>query len=171
MTHTKDTTTHDKAQIVSALYKWVNSRPGFDPNNYDRAGYLSDSRMVQRQRKDALTLLRAIEWRDSITGDMLAGAFRAFSGRLTWDGEKLSYCAGQYYCTEYRAAACAVLASCLWGWVRDCAMPKPETVQYGSATDRPMSTETRYDGLSAGDWLRRHLRREFGRSIQSRWFD
>lgn len=29
----------------------------------------------------------------------------------------------------------------------------------------------RYDGLSAGDWLRRHFRREFGRGIASRFFN
>ena len=29
----------------------------------------------------------------------------------------------------------------------------------------------RYDGMSAGDWLRRYFRREFGATMQRRWFD
>jgi hypothetical protein len=28
-----------------------------------------------------------------------------------------------------------------------------------------------YDGKSAGDWLRSHFRKEFGRTIANRWFD
>ena len=146
----------------SSTWQWISQRPGLDPCNYDRTGYLADSRTIQRQRRDARELLRAVQLRDSITGDMLAESFRAFSGRLQWDGEKLTYCTGQYWPTEYRAAACAVLADCLWYFVRGHAMPEPTTTKTG---------DTRYDGVSAGDWLRRYFRREFGRGIQSRWFD
>ena len=38
------------------------------------------------------------------------------------------------------------------------------------ASRRPIITE-RYNGKTAGDWLRSSFRREFGRGIQSRWFD
>lgn len=147
-----------KQAICEALRTWINQRPGFDPNNYDRAGYLSDSRMVQRQLHDARELLRAVEL-SSITADALIAAFpQAFSGRLTIGDPttrtaelraklartgdehvrrilrasinseaaapvRIEYCAGQYWCTEYRAAACAVLASALWTYTREECMP------------------------------------------------
>lgn len=37
----------------------------------------------------------------------------SFAGRLSWDGKTLDYCTGQYFCTEYRAAACAGLSLAL----------------------------------------------------------
>ena len=81
----------------------------------------------------------------------------------------LEYCAGQYFPTEYRAAVAAVCASVLWAYMREC-MPVPVVKQYGKAGE-PMETVQLYDGLRAGEWLRRHFRREFGRGIQSRWFN
>lgn len=142
-----------KQAICDVLRTWISQRPGFDPANYDRAGYLSDSRMVQRQLHDARELLRAVEL-SGITADALAAAFpRAYSGRLTITEERrnpcrkthgperpasgcstcvikaacplfeIDYCTGQYWCTEYRAAACAVLASALWEFTREECMP------------------------------------------------
>jgi hypothetical protein len=72
---------------------------------------------------------------------------------LTWDSEKqrLDYCTGQYWPTEYRRAACAVLASALWAYQRDNLKPDPDC--------RP------------GDVLRAHFRKEFGRRIANRWFN
>lgn len=174
-----------KQAICDALRTWINQRPGFDPNNYDRTGYLSDSRTVQRQARDARELLRAVEL-SSITADALIAAFsRAFSGRLQMQFDpagssaaqkpgtvRISYCTGQYWCTEYRAAACAVLASALWKYTREECMPPPEYRQHGSATKPPMCTEAVYGPLkvSAGEWLRFHFRQQFGRGIASRWF-
>jgi hypothetical protein len=34
-----------------------------------------------------------------------------------------------------------------------------------------MRTETLYKGMRAGDWLRKHFRREFGATIANRYFD
>lgn len=123
-----------KTFIMDALRAFVAQRPGFDPRNYDRAGYRSDSRRVTQQRHDFERLAQSVETLDEITADDLIAAFpRAFSGRLTlemWAAEdnkyrtKLDYCTGQYWCTEYRAAACAVLASALWDCQRK-SMPKP----------------------------------------------
>lgn len=85
----------------------------------------------------------------------------------------LDYCTGQYWPTEYRAAACAVLAAALWDYKRSKCMPAPFKV-YGSDHDW-YAFKTSAGGLpkpvSAGDWLRSSFRRDFGRSIQSRWFD
>lgn len=119
----------ERAAMLHALRRFINSRPGFEPANYcgAPAAYRADSRRAQRDRRDALTMLDAVIYCDAIGAGQLRDAFRgAFSGRLLWDPDRraLSYCAGQYYPTEYRAAACAVLASALWAHWRD-TMPAP----------------------------------------------
>mgnify|MGYP000308290768 FL=1 len=171
-------TVSKRAVILTALRNFINSRPGLEFANYgDVTSYRADQRSIARAKRDALTLLSAVTWREGIDADALMRAARsAFSGRLSItereDGRvALEYCAGQYYPTEYRNAACAVLASALWKYTREKAMPAPTYKQHGSATDLPMRTESRYDGLSAGDWLRRYFRREFGATMQRRWFD
>lgn len=187
----------ERALILDALEAWIKQRPGMDPHNYDRAGWNSDARRVQQQRRDALELLRSVRWSDDVTADRLKNAFeRAFSGRLrfSWrvlclvfkgEGEErtkyvpmrqefptlaaareyaagvaadrkamvaphFDYVTGQYWCTEYRAAAAAVLAYALWDAWR---------------ADLP-------DGLDApGKVLREMARRRFGAGIQKRWFN
>jgi hypothetical protein len=92
---------------------------------------------------------------------------------------EIDYCTGQYFPTEYRRAACAVLASALWEYTREHCSPRgterERHVQHGSATNLPMSTETQWKlgakWMSPGDWLRAHFAREFGRGIASRWFN
>ena len=164
-----------KAEICALLRAFVNQRPGLDFANYGNvSSYRSEVRGITRQRNEALQLIRAIELRDSITAADMRDGFRAFSGRLSLVEVKgtpaLEYCAGQYYPTEYRAAVCAVCASVIWAYMRGC-MPKPS---YDSEMNQ---VYTICDGshplkhVSAGAWLRRHFRREFGRGIQSRWFN
>ena len=155
-----------KQAIIDALDRWIRQRPGLDYGNYgDISSYRAEVRSIGRDLQHARTLLDAVRWRDSIDADRLLIAFRdAYSGRLSCaltgnDREgysaTLDYCTGQYWPTEYRRAACAVLASALWDWTRDCAMPSDE--QLGK---QPM-----------GSWLREHFQREFGRSIARRWFN
>lgn len=144
-----------KQQILEALQSWVAQRPGLDFGNYgDMASYRSELRSIAKDKHDAEKLLTAVALRDSITADDLKAAFRAYSGRLSITEEndqvKLSYVTGQYWPTEYRKAACAVLASALWEHRRDSVPSKVE---------------------KPGDWIRGSFRREFGRSIQQRWFD
>lgn len=167
-----------RAVILTMLGNFIRSRPGLDFANYgDVSLYRSEARSIAMDKRHAETLLSAVTWREGIDADALVrAASSAFSGRLNIterdDGRvALDYCTGQYYPTEYRKAACAVLASALWDYTREHAMPAPTYIQHGSASDTPMRTEARYDGLSAGDWLRRYFRREFGRTIASRYFN
>lgn len=175
-----------KEAIIEALAKFVRQRPGLEYGNYgDRASYQSEMRSIARDKREAQTLLAAISWRDSITADdLIAAAEGAFSGRLTiipatgpspygdadtreWD---IGYCAGQYFPTEYRKAVAAVLASALWTYTREHAMPKVGTAPCGSGK---AEAGMYFDGkraVSAGDWLRAHFRKEFGRGLASRWF-
>lgn len=107
---------------------------------------------------------------------------------------RIDYCAGQYYPTEYRAGVCRVLANALWNYARD-NMPAPYAhrvewprgefaiLQLHAMTEARNADPTvrvydlyripgRPDGsVSAGDWLRRKFRAEFGSAMQRRWFD
>ena len=140
-------TATEKTAIVDALYQWIGQRPGLDYGNYgDPKSYRSEVRGITAQLHDARDLLRFVAQSPSITADDLKEAFgRGFSGRLSWNGTKLDYCTGQYWPTEYRAAVCGVLANALWAYFRE-----PE---------------------STGDSIRAAARRNFGRGIQSRWFN
>lgn len=156
-----------KEKILRLLGEWIKQRPGLDPADYglypgcrmsERAealrNYNSEMRRITGQLHDARRLLEYVASHDDITADDLTAAFRAFSGRLkltkTEKGEwRLEYCTGQYFPTEYRAAACAVLASAIWDYHR------PDYMN----DDRP------------GDSIRKAMKRIFGLTIARRWFD
>lgn len=171
-----------KEQILEALRKWINQRPGLKFGNCgDWKVYRSELRSITRDRSDALELLRAVSMAESITAEVLAAFFRrAYSGRLELSeagdnakAARLVYCTGQYWPTEYRKAAAAVLASALWYRAR-ADMPKPSGKVKRVSGVGPFQHESEHDsieGLSPGDWLRRYFKREFGRGIQSRWFN
>lgn len=168
----------DKELIMMALTRFAEQRPGLDPANYfsggnwieNRRNYDNERRSIHTDLKQFRTLWRAVRWRDSITAYNLIDASRdAYSGRLTITrtdagGFAIDYCTGQYFPTEYRRAACAVLALALWANVREYDMPAPVITNDG---ERYGSLQC----LSAGDWLRAHFRREFGRGIAARWFN
>lgn len=159
-------------KAFALLEKFARQRPGLEFANYgDLSAYRSELRSITKDLHHARALLAACAWR-SFTPDQIRAAFRAFSGRLKLEERDglpyaLNYCTGQYFPTEYRRAVCAVVASLLWDDVRENSMPAPSrvgdmAVNHGAGI---------YEGLSAGDWLRRYFRREFGRGIASRWFD
>lgn len=143
--------THAREQrdaILEALANWIKQRPGLDFRNYgDVKAYRAELRSITQDLHDARTLLTAVGWRSSIDGPALEDAFHAYSGRLSWDGKSLSYCTGQYWPTEYRRAACAVLASAIWNYTRE---------NYPRAD---------------GNALRALLKQEFGKRIAKRWFN
>jgi hypothetical protein len=111
---------------------------------------MGDYRPIIKHGRHGRTLLRAVEWRDSISAQDLIEATSAYSGRLQFqfngNGKvHVSYVTGQYFPTEYRNAACAILAQCLWNYWRPDAK----------------------DGAE----IRKHARQELGRSIASTWFN
>jgi hypothetical protein len=140
--------------ILHALAAFAATRPGLDPRNYisswrdteGRKAYAAEVRSITRDLHHARALLTAVRL-SGITEAQLIEAFRAFGGRLSWDGQRLDYCVGQYYPTEYRKAVCAVLASALWAYYRDdcCA--------------------------DTGDKIRLAARRALPRAIALRWFN
>ena len=156
----------DKKQaIIGALYTFIGQRPGLEYGNYgEPVSYRAEVRAIGRDLTQARQLLRYVELRASITADdIIAASKRAYSGRLTItardDGAvAIDYCTGQYFPTEYRKAACAVMASVLWHWKRTQCMP----ASFTGATVPP---------TSPSDYLRASFKREFGRGMAARWFN
>lgn len=164
-----------KDQICTLLRAWIGQRPGLEfGNSGDASAYRSEMRRITRDGRDARELLRAVEL-SGITADALAAAFpHAYSGRLSLverNGRPaLDYCTGQYWPTEYRRTACAVLASALWTHKREHCMP--DGSRQGASDGAMLYRNPAGKGfVSAGDWLRSSFRREYGRRIASRWFD
>ena len=141
-----------KTAILQALQAFIAQRPGMDPRNYgDWSAYRQESREVTRDRAQAETLLRSVEWRDSIGADAIIEGFRgAFSGRLkiaeAADGKvTVDYTTGQYFPTEYRRAVCSGLSAVLWDYFRN-------------------------NGAQTGDDIRKQARIALPRAIALRWF-
>jgi hypothetical protein len=138
------TTTHDYA---TALSTFVAQRSGIDYRDYgERDAYMSDYRPMLQAGKDARAMLAYVSRSHTITPAMWADAMRGT--RLDYDTAtgRFEYTTGQYFVTEYRAAACRLLASLFFERARD--------------------SEGRVDR----DKLRTFARRELGRGIARRWF-
>ena len=116
--------------VLDALEKFINQRPGLDPANYGahreqlqystreqrieaRRAMQGDARTIQkdgtRARKALIDARRHVAAGNGNAAIMAQALGEAFSGRLSWEGSRLEYCTGQYFCTEYRAAAATVL--------------------------------------------------------------
>lgn len=136
--HTKATAEQlTPTATLGAFRAFIMQRPGLDPANYDRAGYASDSRRIAKDKRRALAALDVAEAYPFAAAAML-NAFNAFSGRLEpvirEDGSlALKYCTGQYWPTEYRAAAAAVLEAYTEA-VRPKRTPSPNA-QFFSVSD------------------------------------
>jgi hypothetical protein len=138
--------------ILSDLRAFVSQRPGFDLCNYSSmANYRGDYNPTLQAKHDFEAMYRYCQLYSISAESILSASEHAFSGRLklAYDPEsrqtKIDYCVGQYWPTEYRSAACAVLASAIWSYWREC-------------------------GYDTGDKLRKQARNEFSRGMQSRWF-
>ena len=177
-----------KERILQALDAHVRQRSGMDYRNYgDPVTYRAEQRQITRDLHDYRILRSAVAWRDIDADALLEASRRAYSGRLTLT-EKLKrytadtcpgrpcsdecdhvstaegvvaidYCTGQYFPTEYRRAACAVLATALWDYARENA-----PVDAG-----PIEPHSNLQNL--GTWLRDRFRREFGPRLAHRYFD
>lgn len=151
----------NKAAMCNALRAFISQRSGIDFRNYQtgdwkasREAFMGDYKPILKRGRQARELLKAVELRDSITAEMLLEASRAFSGRLQFkereDGKVgIEYTTGQYFPTEYRSAACAVLSQCLWDYWRN-----------GKG----------FCGTEGADDIRKTARRELGLGIARDWF-
>jgi hypothetical protein len=150
---TTTTATTDRAAVLAGLARFIAQRSGIDWRNYysdgrDAAGVAAcreDYNKVLRDGRQARRLLAAVEARQGIDVAELIAASRGDRLTLSDDGARWDFTACQYFPTEYRMAACRVLAAALW--------------QYWRA-----------DGLSR-DEIQKQARRTLGRAIAARWFN
>ena len=146
---------NEKDQILAALSAWIRKRPQLEYCNYGcPTAYRSESRDITRDLHHAREMLAYVARRDSIKAeDLIEASQRAYSGRLTLQktatGYEIDYCTGQYWPTEYRRAACALLAHAAWYQLRD---------------------DTKDSRSEGRDRIQRAARREFSRAVAQRWF-
>jgi hypothetical protein len=152
------TETATKAKLVETVRQFIAQRSGIDRRDYQRdwsdkagaAAFMADYREILRDGRDARRLLEYVAGRDGITAEKIL-ATSSGNGRLDWcfRGDKigLDYCTGQYFPTEYRAAACSMLAGLVWRYLAD-----------------------HYESNQA-EQVRKAARRIFGRGLASRWFN
>jgi hypothetical protein len=136
--------------VSNALLSFVNQRPGFDFANYGRDGvkyYRADMREATNDRADFLELysFAAAKLGTDIQGAILSELDKG--GRLCLVCGSIEYHTGQYFPTEYRAAACRLMANILWAYVRS---------NYAFGT---------------GDEIRKYFRRNFSRRICKNYFN
>lgn len=126
-----------KEQMIAALRAFVNQRSGIEFGNYASGDwkhshkiFMEDYRPILKYGRHARAMLAIVEQAQSITEADLTEATSAYSGRLQFitrqDGAvDVDYTTGQYFPTEYRQAACAVLARALRAyWGNDSAYEK-----------------------------------------------
>lgn len=112
--HTQETTSN-------LLCAFVRQRAGLDFANYgDVSSYRSEARQITKDKAHFFELFALASRRyGSNFESALTNYLTRSSGRLTLSEGRLQYCTGQYFPTEYRKAACAVLASLIFADFRD----------------------------------------------------
>jgi hypothetical protein len=143
--------TVSRSAILEGLRRFIAQRSGMDARNYIRGpgdtdgirAFNADRYTIARDGRDARRLLAFVAARESISADNIAA--RAH-GRLELSGDRRTwnYTAGQYFATEYRAAAARLLAAIIWDHLRD--------------------------GGNSAEFIRREARGYFGRGIAARYF-
>jgi len=140
-----------KSELCNLLRAFIAQRSGLDWRNYasdwrDTAGMSalrSDRNTILQRGRDARALLSFVENQSPIPVDYLLSEL-AEGNRLSFDPARntIDYCAGQYFPTEYRTAACRALSDVIW---RHCRENEISNVRAWAV-------------------------RTFGRAIASRWF-
>ena len=114
----------ETSKALELLEKFINQRPRLDPADYGMArgqtpdrkqwwenykAMRGDQNAIRKDGTRARTLLEQARMYPENWPALEESFRRAFSGRLSYKNGELDYCTGQYYPTEYRAAAAAVL--------------------------------------------------------------
>ena len=98
-------------ELKALLRAFVAQRPGFEHGNYNTpSAYRADQKRAMRDKADALALISAFP--DEAARGFLTDALRS-GNSLSLEGGQLEYTAGQYWCTEYRAAVCRAVSDAL----------------------------------------------------------
>ena len=109
------TTTTPTTTTLDLLQKFVDQRPGLNFADYgDVRAYRNEAAEITRDRADFYELRRLVSLIGVNVEEKATDYLQKSSGRLTLEGGRLLYITGQYFPTEYRAAACRVLSSIIW---------------------------------------------------------
>lgn len=121
-TQTKFQETTGVNPVTDQLINFVNQRPGLEFADYgDYKLYRKESREITNDLRDfneLLNLLIRFVGSDK-TEFYLKDYLNHTSGRILLKENKLVYHTGQYFPTEFRPAACRVLANIIWYIVRE----------------------------------------------------
>lgn len=157
------TTTATSAGAITKLVAFANQRAGIDPRNYGSwSSYRSEARSVTKDLHEfrrALAEALALGVTDE---HVIEAGSRAFSGRLEWKGDDWSYCTGQYFPTEYRKAARAVLEQAISTYRQAHAheVTKPQFLTVADVRA--------YNQATGGHWFDRSAMRYFGTKIHTK---
>jgi hypothetical protein len=109
----------DRKKLAKNMRSFALRKPGFDLADY--AGYYNAYRRdYYSYKKDAdfnrdFSTERLEGILEMCSDDEIKDAFKAFSGRLSFDENmELHYCSGQYYPTEYQCALRCVIERLLY---------------------------------------------------------
>lgn len=120
------TTTVKTVNAIELLTKFANKKPCLEFRDYckgyhdrdGRAAYFRESREITKDLHDfreLMYLLNSVYYLHELN-ELLIKKLSDQNQRLFFNGNKLMYCVGQYFPTEYRPAVNRVLASCLWAY-------------------------------------------------------
>jgi hypothetical protein len=125
----------EKSMILGSIAHFIAQPPRLEAGNYvsngnDFQGWRAlrhERRSITKDLKTAKFLLPMVQ--AQVPLGILLESFRAYSGRLEWNGTTLEYTTGQYFPTEYRKAVCSVLSQALWTTWRENGSNPRETAQ------------------------------------------
>ena len=149
--------------LLSSLDNFMQRRPALEYANYGCVrAYRQESAKISQQLRDYRILSAKVSGLMAAgvlcRHDLLTQSRVSYSGRLSFrqsahGTDFVDYTTGQNFATEYRAAGCTILAAL----IRDL---EQERFDYDPARDGLINLES----------VRKSIRNQFGRGIQSRWF-
>jgi hypothetical protein len=142
---------YETVKMLNALERHINRRSGLEAQDYagNRAALRADRREIARDGSDCRAMLRYLRRCYQLQAETVSQAIReGYGGRVAYDAQnqRIDFTPGQYWPTEYRAAAASVLAKALYLHIT-----------------RGVSESRVHVG-------RMYAERELGRGIARRWF-
>lgn len=152
-----------ESPAIVALTAFAAQNPGLEFANYGEvSSYRSEARGIAKDWHRFVAALKEASLYGVTDADVIAASKHAFSGRLTWTGKGWDYCTGQYWPTEYRAAAATVLESATHAKKQAEAEANPPAPVAAFKTIAEVKAQ---NAASGGCWFDRGSMRFFGTRI------
>ncbi len=111
----------ETSPALCALVEYASQGPGLDARDYfsdwrdanGRKAYRDEIRNIGKDWKRLKQLLQEAAAVGVEDRHIVSAAQSAYSGRYEWSGSEWDYCVGQYWPTEYRAGACAIVSQAI----------------------------------------------------------